>query len=189
VVSAALLALGERRHASEGLKILDLGVGSGALLVALLSELPGATGLGVDLSPDAVETARFNAARNGVGERARFVVSDWSRAIDLAAEGPFDLVISNPPYIADPVLEGLEPEVRLHDPRLALSGGPDGLEAYRAIAAELPVLLAPGGAAAIEIGSDQGTSVTALFKAAGFAVEGPYADFGARPRALVLRRG
>jgi release factor glutamine methyltransferase len=78
--------------------------------------------------------------------------------------------------------------VRLHDPRLALSGGPDGLEAYRAIAAELPVLLAPGGAAAIEIGSDQGNSVTALFKAAGFAVEGPYADFGARPRALVLRR-
>ncbi|MFO1151593.1 MAG: peptide chain release factor N(5)-glutamine methyltransferase [Alsobacter sp.] len=187
VVSAALLALRERRHASQGLKLLDLGVGSGALLVALLTELPDAVGLGVDLSPEAVETARFNAVRNGVGERARFVVSDWSEAVDLAADGPFDLVISNPPYIADPVLEGLEPEVRLHDPRLALSGGLDGLDAYRAIAAELPALLAPGGAAALEIGSDQAESVPALFRAAGFSVEGPFADFGARPRAIVVQ--
>lgn len=188
VVSAALLALGPRRHASEGLRILDLGVGSGALLVALLTELKGAVGLGIDLSSEAVDTARFNATRNGVGERARFCVSDWSKAIDVAADGPFDLVISNPPYIADAVLQGLEPEVRLHDPRLALSGGQDGLAAYRAIAAELPGLLADGGVAALEIGSDQAETVSDLFRSATFSVEGPYADFGARPRALVLRR-
>jgi release factor glutamine methyltransferase len=189
VVSAALLALGARRHASEGLRILDLGVGSGALLVALLTELKGAVGVGLDLSVEAVDTARFNATRNGVGERARFIVSDWSKALDAGVDGPFDLVISNPPYIADAVLEGLEPEVRLHDPRLALSGGADGLDAYRAIAAELPGLLSEDGVAALEIGSDQVGDVTALFGAAGFTVEGPYADFGARPRALVLRRG
>lgn len=188
VVSAALLALKERRHANEGLRILDLGVGSGALLVALLTEMKGATGLGVDLSPEAVDTARFNAVRNGVGDRATFLVSDWTRAVDLAETGRFDLVISNPPYIADPVLEGLEPEVRIHDPRLALSGGPDGLDAYRAIAAELPDLLAEGGVAALEIGSDQADAVSALFREAGFFVEGPFADFGARPRAIVLRR-
>jgi release factor glutamine methyltransferase len=188
VVAAALLALKERRHASDGLRILDLGVGTGALLVALLKELPGATGVGVDLSPEAVETATFNAVRNGVGERARFHVSDWAAGLDPADRGPYDLVVSNPPYIADAVIDGLEPEVRAHDPRLALSGGRDGLDAYRAIAAELPALLAPDGVAALEIGSDQAETVAALFRAAGFAVEGPFADFGSRPRALVLRR-
>jgi release factor glutamine methyltransferase len=156
--------------------------------VALLTEMKGATGLGVDLSPEAVATARFNAARNGVGERAEFLVSDWTREVDLVATGRFDLVISNPPYIADAVLDTLEPEVRVHDPRLALSGGDDGLAAYRAIAAELPSLLKEDGAAAIEIGSDQTDSVSAIFRQAGYRVEGPFADFGARPRALVLRR-
>jgi release factor glutamine methyltransferase len=183
VVAAALLALGTRRKGSDGLRILDLGTGSGCLLVALLHELPGATGLGVDLSPEAVEAARFNAARNRVAERAAFAVSDWDKAI----EGRFDLVVSNPPYIADAVLEGLEPEVRVHDPRLALSGGVDGLAAYRAIAAALPDLLAPGGVAALEIGADQAGSVSTILRDAGFGVEGPFADFGNRPRALVAR--
>jgi release factor glutamine methyltransferase len=188
VVAAALIALKDRRHASDGLKIVDLGVGSGALLVALLKELPGATGVGVDLSPEAVETARFNATRNGVGDRAAFHVSDWTKAEEVAAAGPFDLVVSNPPYIPEPVIAGLEPEVRVHDPILALSGGMDGLDAYRAIAAEASTLLANGGVVALEIGSDQAESVSALFRSEGFSVEGPFADFGSRPRALVLRR-
>lgn len=188
VVAAALLALKERRHANDGVRVIDLGVGSGALLVALLTEMKGATGLGVDLSPEAIETARFNAVRNGVGDRADFIVSDWTKAVDLAATGRFDLVVSNPPYIAEAVLDTLEPEVRIHDPRLALAGGDDGLAAYRAIAAELPALLAEDGVAALEIGSDQTDAVSAIFRQAGFVVEGPFADFGARPRALVLRR-
>ncbi len=183
VVAAALIALGPRRHESDGVRVLDLGTGTGCLLVSLLHEMPGASGLGVDLSEAAVATARFNAARNGVEARAEFVVSDWIEKV----EGRFDLVVSNPPYIADPVIEGLEPEVRVHDPRLALSGGPDGLEAYRRIIGFLPRILAPAGAAALEIGSDQSETVAALARAAGFTVEGPFADFGARPRALVLR--
>lgn len=184
VVAAALIALKERRHASDGLRILDLGVGSGNLLVALLHELPGATGVGVDIAQEAVATATFNAARNGVAERATFLVSDWTTGI----EGRFDLVVSNPPYIADRVIDGLEPEVRVHDPRQALSGGPDGLAAYRAIADALDSILAPAGVVALEIGSDQAESVTALLIRAGYDVEGPFADFGSRPRALVARR-
>ncbi len=183
VVAAALLALGQRRHDSRGVRVLDLGTGTGCLLVALLHEMPGASGVGVDLSAGAVETARLNAERNAVTERAEFVVSNWTEAVS----GRFDLVVSNPPYIADRVLDGLEPEVREHDPRLALSGGADGLEAYRRIIDALPGVLAPGGVVAFEIGSDQAETVAALARNAGFAVEGPFADFGARPRALVLR--
>lgn len=183
VVAAALLGLKERRHQADGVRILDLGTGSGCLLIALLKELPGATGIGSDVSAGALEAARFNAARNGVAERAEFVLSDWAASID----GPFDVVVSNPPYIADQVIAGLEPEVRVHDPVLALSGGKDGLEAYRAIAAALPHLLKEGGFATLEIGSDQAETVPALFLKAGFEIEGPYADFGARPRAITVR--
>lgn len=184
VVAAALIALKERRHASEGLRILDLGTGSGCLLVALLHEMPGATGVGVDIAPEAVEVARFNAIRNGVSDRAAFHQADWGAGVS----GPFDLIVSNPPYIADPVIDTLEPEVRIHDPRRALSGGADGLEAYRAIADALPALLAPGGVVALEIGSDQAESVPEIYRARGYEIEGPFADFGARPRAFVLRR-
>ena len=183
VVAAALIALGERRHRNEGLRVLDLGTGSGCLLIALLHEMPGAVGLGIDLSPGAIGTAEANARLNGVQTRAEFLVSDWTEKV----AGTFDLIVSNPPYIVDSVLEGLEPEVRVHDPRMALSGGADGLDAYRRIIGLLPSVLAPGGVAALEIGSDQAESVTALAKEAGFRVDGPYADFGARPRALVLR--
>ena len=183
VVAAALLGLKERRHQADGVRILDLGTGSGCLLIALLKELPGATGVGSDVSAGALEAARFNAARNGVAERAEFVLSDWAASID----GQFDVVVSNPPYIADQVIAGLEPEVRVHDPVLALSGGKDGLEAYRAIAAALPVLLKAGGFATLEIGSDQAETVPAIFLKAGYEIEGPYADFGARPRAITVR--
>ena len=183
VVAAALLGLKDRRHKAEGVRILDLGTGSGCLLIALLKELPGASGLGTDLSEGALKTAQFNATRNGVGDRATFIQSDWEKAI----EGRFDVIVSNPPYIADKVIEGLEPEVRVHDPVLALSGGKDGLEAYRAIAAALPSLLNEGGFATLEIGSDQAETVPAIFLKAGFEIEGPFADFGARPRAITVR--
>ena len=183
VVAAALLGLKDRRHKAEGVRILDLGTGSGCLLIALLKELPGASGLGTDISEGALKTAQFNATRNGVADRATFIQSDWEKAI----EGRFDVIVSNPPYIADKVIEGLEPEVRVHDPVLALSGGKDGLEAYRAIAAALPSLLNEGGFATLEIGSDQAETVPAIFLKAGFEIEGPFADFGARPRAITVR--
>jgi release factor glutamine methyltransferase len=184
VVAAALTGLGPRRQDSQGLRILDLGTGSGCLLIALLHELLGATGVGTDVSDGALETARFNATRNGVAGRAEFRSADWASGI----EGRFDLVVSNPPYIADAVIAGLEPEVRDHDPRRALSGGRDGLEAYRAIAAALGELLASGGRAVLEIGADQSETVSRLFQDAGFAVEGPFLDFGHRPRALAMTR-
>jgi release factor glutamine methyltransferase len=183
VVAAALHALGARHQAGDGVRVLDLGTGSGCLLVALLHELPGATGVGSDLSPGALAAAQFNAARNGVGDRAEFVAADWAHGVI----GRFDLVVSNPPYIEEPVIETLELEVRRHEPRLALSGGLDGLAAYRAIAARLRDLLMPQGVACVEIGATQAASVAALFEKAGFDVEGPFADFGRRPRALVLR--
>lgn len=184
VVAAALIALKERRHQSEGLKILDLGTGSGCLLISLLHELPGATGVGVDIARDAIEVARKNADRNGVGNRAEFHEANWGEGIT----GPFDLIVSNPPYIADRIIDSLEPEVRLHDPRKALSGGHDGLEAYRAIAEDLPALLAPNGIVALEIGADQAETVPMIFRDKGYVIEGPFADFGARPRAFILRK-
>lgn len=183
VVAGALLSLKDRRHQSDGLRVLDLGTGSGCLLIALLKELPGATGIGTDISEGALEAARFNAQRNGVADRAEFILSDWEKNI----EGRFDVIVSNPPYIADKVIEGLEPEVRVHDPMRALSGGKDGLDAYRAIAAALPSLLNENGFATLEIGSDQAEIVPAIFLKAGFDVSEPYADFGARPRAVTVR--
>ena len=184
VVAAALLGLGARRHQAQGLRILDLGTGTGCLLVSLLRELPGSTGVGVDLSEEAVATARFNAARNGVADRATIQAGNWFEGLD----GRFDLIVSNPPYIADAVIPGLDPEVSRHDPLLALAGGPDGLSAYRAIAAGLDTHLARDGLATLEIGADQAEAVTAILRGAGFVVEGPFADFGNRPRALTARR-
>ncbi|KMO27620.1 SAM-dependent methyltransferase, partial [Methylobacterium tarhaniae] len=122
-------------------RLADLGTGSGCILVALLTEWPQAVGLGIDRSPGACVTARANAARNGVADRAAFAVGDWASALS----GPFDVVVANPPYIASEVIAGLSGEVRDHDPRLALDGGADGLDAYRTILAQVPRLLAPGG--------------------------------------------
>ena len=184
VVAAALIALKERRHNNEGLRVLDLGTGSGCLLISLLHEMKGAHGVGVDIAPGAISIARHNAERNGVADRVSFQEAHWGAGIT----GPFDLIVSNPPYIVDSIIDTLEPEVRVHDPRLALSGGEDGLEAYRAIADALPALLAPGGVVALEIGSDQAESVPAIYRERGYEIEGPFADFGARPRAIVLRR-
>ena len=133
------LSLFPDRHAP--LRLVDLGTGSGCLLVALLHEWPQAIGVGIDRSPDAVRTARSNARRNGVGSRSLFVVSDWASAIG----GGVDLIVSNPPYIASDVVESLDLDVREHDPRLALDGGADGLDAYRIILAEARPLLSAEG--------------------------------------------
>ena len=126
--------------------ILDLGVGSGAILLALLAERPAAKGLGIDISEEALAVARDNAAALGLAGRVALLRSDWSAILD---DGTFDLVVSNPPYIANHVIETLEPEVRDHEPRLALEGGPDGLDHYRTLAPEILRVLKPGGRFAV----------------------------------------
>ena len=144
--------------------ILDLGIGSGAILLALLAERPAARGLGIDISEDALAVARDNAAALGLAGRMALLRSDWTAGL---GENLFDLVVSNPPYIANHVIETLEPEVRDHEPRIALEGGPDGLDHYRVLAPEILRVLKPGGRFAVEIGYDQKAEVEALFRAAG----------------------
>src|SRR5262249_43189410 len=134
LVEAALAFVGRQGRRGEGLSILDIGTGSGAILVALLSELPAARGIATDRSESALAAARRNAHINSVGGRASFVLCDWASAV----KGPFDLVVSNPPYIESAVIVDLQMEVRDHDPRRALDGGSDGLDAFRAILADLP---------------------------------------------------
>jgi release factor glutamine methyltransferase len=166
----------------EPLRILDLGTGSGCLLVALLHERPDATGLGLDRSVDALATARANAWRNGVGSRAAFVASDWASSV----QGGFDLIVSNPPYIAAETIPGLDPEVRCHDPRLALDGGPDGLDAYRAILAEGRQLLAPGGRLVLEIGYDQDKALQRLAGLHGYQILTVAQDLSGQTRCVAL---
>jgi release factor glutamine methyltransferase len=166
VVDAALALVDARGWRKRAIRVLDLGTGAGGLLLALLSELSRADGIGADISADALATAGRNAKRHGLETRARFVASDWAGAI----EGTFDLVVSNPPYIRSGDLAGLDDEVRLHDPAAALDGGTDGLVAYRAILGDLPRLLVPGGAAFLEIGHDQAFSVREAAEVEGFKV-------------------
>ncbi len=179
VVETALSLMPDRQ---AGLRILDLGTGSGCLLVALLHELPRATGLGIDRSPGALATARANAMRNGVGGRAAFVASDWAAALNAR----FDLIVSNPPYIPAPDVAGLAPEVREHDPRAALDGGDDGLAAYRTIFSEAAAVLALPGTLVVEIGSGQEQPVRELADARDLRVVALARDLGGRPRALAL---
>lgn len=163
-------------------RVLDLGTGTGALLLAVLSAFPEARGVGVDLRPGAAALAARNAARNGLSARAAFLAGDWAAA--LAAR--FDLVLSNPPYIPSGEIAGLMPEVAAHEPASALDGGPDGLAAYRALCAALPGLLAPGGLAVLELGAGQAEAVGALAAAAGLRVAGLREDLGGVPRAILL---
>ncbi|HEY8574344.1 peptide chain release factor N(5)-glutamine methyltransferase [Phenylobacterium sp.] len=144
--------------------VLDLGVGSGAILLAILAERPAAKGLGIDVSEEALAVARDNAAHLGLAGRAAFFRGDWTAG--LGSES-FDLVVSNPPYIASDVIETLEPEVRDYEPRIALEGGADGLDAYRTLAPEILRVLKPGGRFAVEIGFDQKAAVETLFREAG----------------------
>jgi release factor glutamine methyltransferase len=145
-------------------RLLDLGVGSGAILLALLAERPAARGLGIDVSEDAIAVARDNAAHLGLAGRTALLRGDWTAGLE---SNGFDLVVSNPPYIATDVIPTLEPEVRDHEPRLALEGGADGLDHYRVLAPEILRVLKPGGRFVVEIGWDQRESVEALFREAG----------------------
>ncbi len=144
--------------------MLDLGVGSGAILLAILAERPGAKGLGVDVSEEALAVARENAANLGLAGRVALLRGDWTQGL---AEASFDLVVSNPPYIPTGDIAALQPEVSRYEPRLALDGGADGLEAYRILAPEILRVVKPGGRFLVEIGFDQSEAVEALFKAAG----------------------
>ena len=164
------------------LRVLDLGTGTGCLLLAALTEYSSATGVGVDRSAAAAALAAGNARSLGLAGRAAFLVADW--AAPLA--GRFDLVLSNPPYIEAAVVPALMPEVARHEPASALDGGADGLAAYRAIVTELPRLLRPGGRAVLELGAGQGPAVAALAEQAGLETAGVRADLGGIDRALVL---
>ena len=161
--------------------LLDLGTGTGCLLLAVLSEYPDAWGLGLDINPAAAALAARNAGANGLKERAAFATADWAAPIGAR----FDLVLSNPPYIPAGEIASLMPEVAAHEPRAALDGGPDGLDAYRVIVAALPALLAPGGLAVLELGAGQGPAVIALAHAAGLRTA-LRADLGGVDRALLL---
>jgi release factor glutamine methyltransferase len=154
-----------RRHPPGNCRICDLGTGSGAILIALLTELPNARGVGTDISEQALIVARRNAERHGVLARADFVKADFSAGPD----GPFDVVVSNPPYIRSSAIPGLDPAVRDYDPRAALDGGADGLEAYRAILDRADSLLSAGGFLAFEVGYGQGESVVRLCRDEGFS--------------------
>jgi len=181
VVEAALAAVGHRR--SDALRIADLGTGTGALLVALLSELPGAVGVGTDISLAALDCARENAMACGVGGRAAFVACDYGAGL----AGRLDLLVSNPPYVARGDIATLQSEVRDFDPRRALDGGPDGLDGYRVIAADAQRLLSPSGILVLELGQGQLTAVRALFCARGLAPMATKHDLSDVVRALVLR--
>lgn len=180
VVEKALDLLARDGMRNEKLRILDIGTGSGALLLALLSELKQATGIGTDISMAAIEVARGNAERNKLDARAHFVCCNLVDGIGA----PFDLIVSNPPYIARAEIATLEPEVRDFDPELALDGGTDGLDFYRAIAREAGPLLALGGHVVVELGAGQATAVASLFETAGLTGGDTRADLAGVPRAL-----
>ncbi len=164
------------------LDVLDLGTGSGAILLALLSERPDWRGVGLDLSAAALGVAQGNAQACGLAGRANFVEGRWSAGL---ADQAFDIVVSNPPYIVSAVMDTLDPEVRDHEPALALDGGEDGLDAYREILADLRRILRPGGLFACEIGYDQGESVSALARATGLDGVRVLADLAGQDRVVI----
>lgn len=163
LVQAVLDAIPDR---AAPLLLLDFGTGSGCILLALLAELPQAHGVGIDQSPGALAVARRNAEANGLAGRSEFRLGDWGSGLD----GRFDVIVSNPPYIPDEDISGLEPEVACYEPRTALAGGPDGLDCYRALVPDIARLLAPGGTAGVEVGQGQAGAVAALFDGAGLVV-------------------
>jgi release factor glutamine methyltransferase len=181
VVEAALEFIVAGALRLEKVRILDIGTGSGALLLALLQELPHASGAGTDISAAALDVARGNAERLGLASRCSFVACNIADGL----KGQFDLIVSNPPYIARGAIASLDPEVRDYDPRLALDGGTDGLDAYRSIAAAAPALLAPGGRLIVELGIGQADAVGTLFEGAGLVVRSIRDDLAGIPRALV----
>lgn len=163
--------------------VLDLGTGTGAILLSLMAERPGAAGTGTDISPAALAVAEANATALGLGPR--LILSDWFAQV----AGRFDLIVSNPPYIAAAEVTDLAPEVRDWEPRIALTDEGDGLGAYRAIAAGVGAHLAPGGRLAVEVGPTQAAAVAALFAAAGLRPEGTRRDMDGRERVVIARAG
>jgi release factor glutamine methyltransferase len=184
VVERALEAVRAPRSGSV-LRILDIATGSGAILLALLSALPDAFGIGTDIAAEALLTARGNAAALGLASRAAFVVCDFAAALS----GRFDLIVSNPPYIRSSDIARLPREVRDYDPHLALDGGPDGLDAYRALIPETGRLLRYGGTVVVEAGHGQSADIEALMRSAGLVPEGPpKTDLAGIPRAVAGRK-
>jgi release factor glutamine methyltransferase len=181
LVAAALERIPDRQAA---LSVLDLGTGSGCLLLALLSELPRAAGLGLDLAPEAAAAAHRNAKAMSLDSRTFFVVSHWGAAIG----GEFDAVLANPPYVPSRTIDGLAPEVALYEPLLALDGGPDGLHAYRELAPDLGRLLKPSGFAVVEVGDGQASLAAAIFQASGLDVPVRHRDLRDIERCLVVTR-
>lgn len=180
LVEAALAAM----PADKPTRVLDVGVGSGAILLALLKERPSATGVGLDVSSAAVDIACLNAEAHNLRERVEFVVSDWRT---YAAE-KFDVVVSNPPYIASGEIATLAPEVARYEPRIALDGGEDGLDAYRSLFAMLPRWLEAGGVFALEVGKGQANAVKAMAEDAGFAAPEIRHDLAGIGRVIIGQR-
>lgn len=181
IVEAAL----ERFTGNPPKRILDIGTGTGCILISLLHEWPETLGVGTDLAAGAVETARKNAIRNGVAGRAEFVNTRWAQGVT----GKFDLILSNPPYIPTEVIPNLAANVKEFDPILALDGGRDGLDAYRAILTEMKSLLLPGGFALFEIGYDQATSMPRLVEEYGATLSRLVPDLTGIPRVVECQMG
>jgi len=182
LVDTVLVYLKDLAKAQSRLHILDMGTGTGAICLALLSECPDASGVGSDISADALLTARSNAERNGLQDRFQVVQSSWFENI----QGSFHAIVSNPPYIASNVIHDLAPEVTKFDPVAALDGGPDGLDAYHAIAKDAARFMRPGGFVGLEIGYDQRNDVMAIFEAKGFKCLKSVKDYGQNDRVLVF---
>ena len=184
LVEAALAAARDLRERPDAVRVLDCGTGSGALLLAVLNDLPQALGVGIDRSEPALAIARDNAVRLGLAGRARMIAADWDRPDWTAAlGGPFDLILANPPYVETDA--ALAPTVHAHEPHGALFAGREGLDAYRVLIPQLPALLTGGGVALIEIGAAQADAVSAIAAMAGFAAR-LHRDLGDRPRVLQL---
>jgi release factor glutamine methyltransferase len=181
IIELALAGIPDR---AAPVRIVDFGTGSGCLLLALLSELPQAAGLGVDINAETLAVAARNAERLGLAGRASFQLGDWGRGLP----GPFDLVVSNPPYIRDSDIAGLAKEVAGFEPRRALAGGADGLDCYRALAPVFARILAEGGLAVLEIGQGQADEVEAIMAAAGLTAAGRRADLAGIERGLSFTR-
>jgi release factor glutamine methyltransferase len=173
--------LGRLPDRAAPLRIVDFGTGTGAILLALLSELPNASGVGVDKSPAALEVARENAIANGLAPRTRFILSDWGSALDER----FDVIVSNPPYIPDQDIDRLEPEVAAFEPRLALAGGPDGLDCYRRLVPQMAGMVVSGGLVGVEVGQGQAPAVAELFRQAGLRVVALERDLAGIERCVI----
>jgi release factor glutamine methyltransferase len=182
LIEAALALMPDRQRPW---RILDLGLGSGCLLLTLLREYPTASGVGMELSEEALAVAQANAEALGVGARARLISGDWRQPDwQQVLGGPFDLLVSNPPYIEAGAIERLMPEVARFEPKLALDGGPDGLVAYRTIATAAPALVAPGGRILVEAGEGQATEISKIFASAGLAMEVLWKDLAGIDRVV-----